>query len=85
MPTFRFDLDNGETVSMVVREGDFDPAVLPSTEKMNSGTARVLDPDAFPEVGVELQDLVGAFWAPPVEGEPLRIIEIGMITARRNT
>jgi hypothetical protein len=83
-PIFRTDLDNGETVWMVAREAHFDPSVLPSTEKINSGAGRLLNPDAFAEVGVERQGLTAALWNSPKDGEALRIIEIGGITMKRN-
>jgi hypothetical protein len=83
-PTFRFDLDNGETVWMVAWPADFDPTVLPSTKKINAGASRLLDPDAFAGIGVKRQNLNGLFWAPPADGEAMRIIEIGGITMKRN-
>jgi hypothetical protein len=83
-PLFRTDLDNGETVWMVARIADFDPTVLPSTEKINGGVGRLLDRDAFAEAGVERRGLTGTFWNSPKDGEDLRIIEIGGITMKRN-
>jgi hypothetical protein len=83
-PLFRTELDNGETVWIVARQADFDPTALPTTEKINSGAGRLLDPDAFAEVGVERRGLTGAFWTSPRDGEALRVIEVGGITMRRN-
>jgi hypothetical protein len=83
-PLFWTELDNGETVWMVSRDADFDPSVLPSTEEINSGAERLLNPDAFAEVSVEERGLTGAFWTPPKDGEALRVIEIGGISMKRN-
>ncbi len=80
-PLFRADLDNGESVSMVVREAAFDPSTLPSNDQLKNG-GRLLDPNV--PIGIEQEKLAMILWNAPKDGEPLRIIEIGGVTAIRN-
>ena len=82
-PVFRTDLDDGESVSIVVREVAFDPATLPSTDQFNAGGARLLDPDC--PIGVEMKNLTAMLWNAPNDGEALRIVEVGGLSAVRNS
>jgi hypothetical protein len=82
-PLFRTDLDNGESVSMVVRLVEFDPNVLPTSDRLNKGRRLLLDGDALPEPGTEEHGLTAALWNKPKDRETLRIIEIGGITLAR--
>jgi hypothetical protein len=83
-PLFRTGLDNGESVSVVVRLTDFDPAVLPSQDKLNNGGLRVLSPENMPEPGGERSNLTAALWNKPEDGGTLQVIEVGGVTMRRN-
>jgi hypothetical protein len=81
-PILRTDLDNGESVWIVVREAAFDPAVIPSVDQFNGTGGRLLDPD-FP-IGIERPNLTAMLWNTPKNGEPLRIIEISGLSLTRN-
>lgn len=79
-PLFYTDLENGEFVWLVAREADFDPTCIPTTERINTAPMRLLDRDAIP-VGSERRGLNAILWNAPKDSEPLRVIEIGGITA----
>lgn len=81
-PILRTDLDNGESVWIVVREAAFDPAVIPSVDQFDGNGGRLLDPD-FP-IGIERPNLTAMLWNTPKNGEPLRIIEISGLSLTRN-
>jgi hypothetical protein len=83
-PLFFTNLENSESVWMVAREAEFDTACLPSAEKLNSSGGHLLDPNAFPTAGVPRTNLNAILWNAPQTGEPLRVIEIGGVTAIRN-
>ena len=85
MPLFWTGLDNGETVSIVVRVSSFDPAILPRTENLNKSQVRILSVDAIPEFGGQRSDLTAALWNKPKDGESLQIIEVGGVTLRTST
>jgi hypothetical protein len=84
MPLFRVTLDNGESVSMVVRQTGFDKGFLPPPEKLKKlgGTVHVEIPG-----GTEMSDLTAAAWNCPVEdgSGTLFVAEIGGVTLRRNS
>jgi hypothetical protein len=81
-PLFYTDLSDGEFVWLVAREADFDPASIPTAAQFNTSPMRLLDPDAVP-IGSERSGLNAILWNAPKDGEPLRVIEIGGITATR--
>ena len=80
MPLVRTTLDNGEVVWVVVREIEFDRADIPSEERW-AGNVRFHDRAAFLEPGAVERDLTTTFWNSPNDGESLRVIEIGGVTA----
>jgi hypothetical protein len=83
MPMCYTSLANGETVSMVVREADFDSSVvLPTVESLNKAGMRLLNRDVLTDTGTF--GLTAAFWNHPIDGETLRLVEIGGITFTRN-
>jgi DNA-binding GntR family transcriptional regulator len=81
-PLIRTTLDNGESVSIVVHQTEFDKRFLPSPEKVKnlSGAVHVEIP-----AGTEMSDLTAAVWNSPVEDGTgtLIIAEIGGVTLRR--
>lgn len=83
-PLFRSDLDNGESVSMVVRLVEFDPSVLPTTDQLNKAGLRLLNRGALPKAGTEERGLTAALWNKPDDGESLRILEISGVTLKAN-
>jgi hypothetical protein len=81
MPLVRTSLDNGDTVSIVAREMEFDRTAIPSEERW-AGSLRFYDKAAFLDEGGELKNLTGILWNTPKEGESLHVIEISGIAAR---
>jgi hypothetical protein len=78
MPVCYTSLANGETVSMVVRQVDFDPSVLPTLEMLNKAGIRLLNRDAVADT--KMSGLMAAFFNDPNDGETLQLVEIGGIT-----
>jgi hypothetical protein len=76
-------LDDGNTVTVVVRETDFDPSVLPPQERLESSTCTVLSPELYAIQGVQ-GGFGGLFWTKPKDGEALFLYEIGELSLRRN-
>jgi hypothetical protein len=75
-PLFYWGLPNGEAVWIVVRETEFDPAVIPSAEVL-SRASRVLDPAGLENARKSSNPLNCMLWNRPKDGDPLQIIEIG--------
>jgi hypothetical protein len=82
MPVCYTSLASGETVSMVVRQANFDPSGLPTSEMLSRAGMHLLDRDAVPDT--EVSGLMAAFWNQPNDGGALHLVEIGGITLRRN-
>ena len=61
MPLVRTSLDNGETVSIVGREMEFDRTAIPSEERW-ARSLRFYDKAAFLDEGGELKNLTGVLW-----------------------
>jgi hypothetical protein len=80
MPLVLTRLLNGETVWVVAREAEFDRMSIPSEERW-AGNVRFHDRAAFLEPGAVETDLITTFWNSPKDGECLRVIEIGGVTA----
>jgi hypothetical protein len=84
IPLFRVTLDNGDSVSIVVRQTEFDKRFLPPPEQMQrlSDTTNVEIPP-----GTETPNLTAAVWNDPVENGfgTLIVAEIGGVTLRRNS
>jgi hypothetical protein len=80
-PLVRTTLDNGETVSIVAREMEFDRTAIPSGES-GAGSLRFYDKTAFLDQGGELKNLTGILWNTPKDGESLHVIEISGIAAK---
>jgi hypothetical protein len=76
-------LDNGEMITVVAREADFDRAVLPSQDKLNKTPMNVLSKDVH-AIKDELKNLTGMFWNNPGDVGSLMMIEVGGISLRRN-
>jgi hypothetical protein len=68
-PVFRWDLPDGESVSMVARHAPYQRPVLAPTG------VQVIAPD-FP-LGIEQTGLHAIMWNAPADGEPLRVTEVG--------
>ena len=83
-PIFRTRLDSGEDVWMVLRVRDFDPNAIPSAERFNAASQRLLDLNALPEPGGQLDNQVSLLWDRPKEGEALVLAEVGGLAVRRN-
>jgi hypothetical protein len=79
-PLVRTTLDNCEAVWVVARETEFDQAEIPSEERW-TGSVRFHDKQAFLDEGVQLDGLTSMLWNSPKDGESLRVIEIGGVTA----
>jgi hypothetical protein len=82
LPLLRVTLDNGESVSIMVRKTEFDNKFLPPPEKLEklSGPVHIEMP-----AGTEMSDLTAAVWNSPVEDGTgtLIIAEIGGVALRR--
>jgi hypothetical protein len=78
-PLFYTDLDNGEFVWLVAREADFDSTSIPMGEQFNMTGMGLRDP--IP-IGSERRRLTAILWNAPKDGEPLRVIEIGITVTR---
>ena len=74
---------NGEMITVVAREADFDRAVLPSQDKLDKAAGNILSKDAH-EIKGESSNLTGMFWNAPGDGGSLMMIEIGGMRLRRN-
>ena len=83
-PFFRWKLENGESVSLVARKAEFDPATLPKVEAINQAGVQILGADKLPSPGSEMANLVAAFWNTPKDNESLRMIEVSGVTIKRN-
>jgi hypothetical protein len=83
-PLIRATLDNGESVSIVVRQAKFDPAFLPTREK-SEGIKKLVH--VVIPVGAEMSDLTAAVWNSPADDGTgcLYIVEVGGVAARRNS
>ena len=81
MPLVWTSLDNGETVSIVAREMEFDRTIIPSEARL-AESLRFYDKAAFLDEGGELNNLTGMLWNKPKDGESLHVIEISGIAAR---
>ena len=79
-PLCRTTLGNGETLWVVIRETEFDRAVIPSEERW-AESERFHDRQAFLDEGVQLDGLMSMLWDLPKDGESLRVIEIGGVAA----
>ncbi len=79
-PLCRTTLENGETLWLVIRETEFDRAVIPSEERWPESEI-FHDRQAFVDVGVQLDGLMSMLWDSPKDGETLRVIEIGGVVA----
>jgi hypothetical protein len=79
VPLARTSLDNGETVWVVARETEFDPAVIPSGERW-AGSTRFHAKNASFDEGVQIEKLTSTLWNMPKDGETLFVIEISGIT-----
>jgi hypothetical protein len=75
-------LDNGHSVSTVVRVRDFDPSVLPKSNVPSNGV-HLFDEDGLGP-GEALTDLHALLWNDPKKDGSLQIIEIGGVKIRRN-
>jgi hypothetical protein len=84
-PITRTDLDNGESVWMVVRQIEFDPSVLPSTHDFKSAHHQMLDKSAYPEPGTVRENLTALLWNEPEADGTLQVIEVGGVTVRRDS
>jgi hypothetical protein len=80
MPLVQTHLLNGETVWVVARETEFDRMDIPSEERW-AGDVRFHDRAARLEPGAVERDLTTTFWNSPKDGQSLRVIEIGGVTA----
>jgi hypothetical protein len=76
-------LDNGEMITVVVREADFDRTVLPSQDTLDRSPGKILSKDVHAIKG-EMRNLTGTFWNEPGDGGTLMLIEVGGISLRRN-
>lgn len=84
IPIVTTHLDNGENVSIVISEIDFDPSALPPPEQMNRCGMRLLSQSAFPEADTERRGLNAIFFNKPTDNEALQIVEIGGVSVTRN-
>jgi hypothetical protein len=82
-PLFRTTLNNGESVSIVTRVVEFDPAILPGPERLNAAGLREINYDALPPAGETESNLTATFWNTPNEGGSLQLIEIGGVSIKR--
>ena len=71
IPFFRWDLPDGESVSMVVRHAPYQRPVPALTG------VQVIGP-GFP-LGIEQKGLHAIMWNAPADGEPLRVTEVGAV------
>ena len=76
-------LDNGEMITVVAREADFDRAVLPSQDKLDKSSSNIHSKDVH-AIKDELKNLTGMFWNDPGDVGSLMIIEVGGMSLRRN-
>jgi hypothetical protein len=76
-------LDNGEMITVVAREADFDRAVLPSQDKLDKSPGNILSKHVH-AIESEMTNLTGMFWNAPGDGKTLMLIEVGGISLRRN-
>jgi hypothetical protein len=74
-------LDNGLSVSIVVRSRRFDPADLPSTEKLGRAQMTLLK---MQNDIVESDNLNAMFWNDPGDGGTLQVVDIGGVKLTRN-
>jgi hypothetical protein len=81
IPMFHVELEDGEAVSIVVRRGTFDPAVLPTPEMLNRAAMRKFTRDL--EAAIDKPILTAALWSDPKDGEALHVTEIGGVTLKR--
>jgi hypothetical protein len=79
-PLCRTTLENGETLWLVIREREFDRAVIPSEERWAEGE-RFHDKQTFVDESVQLNGLMSMLWDSPKDEETLRVIEIGGVAA----
>jgi hypothetical protein len=76
-------LDNGEMITVVGREADFDSAVLPSQDKLDKSPMNILAKNVH-TIKDQLKNLTGMFWNDPGDGGSLMLIEVGGMSIRRN-
>jgi hypothetical protein len=76
IPIFRWDLPDGESVSMVARHAPYQRPVLAPTG------VQVIGPD-FP-LGIERTGLHAIMWNAPADSEPLCVTEVGDVKVRRS-
>jgi hypothetical protein len=76
-------LDNGEMITVVARETDFDRTTLPSQDKLDNSPGRILSKRVH-AIESEMTNLTGMFWNTPGDGGSLVLIEVGGMSLRRN-
>ena len=74
VPLFEVSIDGWFNVNIVVRSVDFDPAVLPLTQQLNSAEVTQL---VQLEPGKSMHGLNAMFWNAPAAQETLQIVDVG--------
>lgn len=73
-PLFAVKLENGITVSIVVRSAAFDPSVLPTSEQLN--TSKKVEITEYKSLE-HRENLNMLIWNKPGDGEALQVIDVG--------
>lgn len=75
VPVFEVSIDGWFNVNIVVRSVDFDPAILPTSQQLNSTNLVEL------ERGKSMHNLNAMLWNAPAAREVLQIIDVGGVCA----
>jgi hypothetical protein len=76
-------LDNGETITVVARETNFDRSTLPCQDRLDKSSGIILSKEVH-ETQNKMENLMGMFWNNPKDGQPLMLVEVGGMSLRRN-
>lgn len=80
-PILRTNLDNGDSVSLVVRQTPFDPQTIPPIGSPTPVRSRLLDPSV--PIGVE-QEVAATLICPSDDGYTLKLVDVSKATYMRD-